>query len=197
MKKIKKFKVKPRPSAVLRGLKALMGGTQPTPELEKAIETEIDRAQPVYSTSALYDTYDKQKTPAWAAALWQQSNPESGAEPVAITLYAASIGAAFENELGDALGRGEALRSQILTALGDEAAEQAAHFVYRLLGDEAKDEGCDLAPRAGLAAELQRDLLVSLEADKVQIQMDSLGHLMPRFTKTGYVLWWPPAKKKK
>jgi hypothetical protein len=196
LKKIKKFKVKPRPSSVLRGLKALMGGTQPTPELEKAIEAEITRAEPSYSTAALYETYDKQKTPSWAGALWQ-SNPETGAEPVALTLYAASIGPAIEGELGDALGRGEALRSQILTALGDEAAEQAANFVYRLLGDEAKDEGCDLAPRSAVAPELQRDLLSALDAGKVDIQMDSLGHLLPRFTKTGYVLWWPPAKKKK
>ena len=46
MKKIKKFRVQARPSAVLRGLKALMGDAQATPELETAIEAEILEIDP-------------------------------------------------------------------------------------------------------------------------------------------------------
>lgn len=196
LKKIKKFRVQARPASVLRGLKALMGGTQVTPELEKAVETEVERARELYSTAAVYNTFNRGEAPAWTESLWETKN-DAGAKPVAVTLYAATIGAGLEGELGGALSRGEALRSQILTSLGEESAEQAAGFVYRLLAEEAKEESCELSPRAGaMEAGQQRDILSALEADKVQIQIDSQGHLLPRFTRAGYVLWWPPAKKR-
>ncbi len=196
MKKIKKFRVQPRPSAVLRNLKALLGNAQTTPELEKAVESEIKKAAEFYSTAALYDTFGPAESPAWAAALWDAAN-ESGAKPVAVTFYAATIGPALEGELGDALSRGEALRSQILTSVGEESAEQAAQFVYRLISEEAKEESCGLSERAAPSPEVQREILALLEADKVQIQMDGMGHLSPRFTRTGHVLWWPPAKRRR
>ncbi|MBK8872170.1 MAG: hypothetical protein IPN19_14320 [Elusimicrobia bacterium] len=57
-----------------------------------------------------------------------------------------TIGVPFENELGDALARGEGLRSRLLTAL-EELAEQSALFVERLVAEEARQESCELEER--------------------------------------------------
>lgn len=198
MKKIKKFRVQPRPSLVLKGLKALTPNAQLTPELEKAVEAEIARAQELFATAALFETFGPDALPEWARTLADATRGEKGGKPVAVTFYAATIGTGLEGELGDALSRGEGLRSQILTSLGEESAEQAANFVCRLVADEAKEESCELSDKAPAEApELRRNILSVLEAEKVQIQMDNVGHLIPRFTRTGYVLWWPPAKKAK
>ncbi|MGQ0644624.1 MAG: hypothetical protein ACT4O3_03935 [Elusimicrobiota bacterium] len=192
-KKIRKFKVQPRLASVLRGLKALTGDTRLTPELEKAVEQEIQNAKDLHDTAALYATFNAGDAPPWTAPLWE-SRSEAGAAPVALTVYAATVGAPLEKELAETLARNEALRGQILTCLGEEAAEQAAHFVYRLVQEEAKDESCELSPRLAEPERLP-DVLSSLEADKIGIRLKDDGRLSPRFARAGHVLWWPPAKK--
>ncbi|MBI4396864.1 MAG: hypothetical protein HY548_07200, partial [Elusimicrobia bacterium] len=117
MKKIRKFRVQARSNVVYRGLKALTGSTLMTPELEKAVEAEIQKTNALFSTAALYNTLGHKEAPEWVAFLWDQAN-EAGVKPVAVTFYTATIGPGIEEELGDSLTRGEALRSQILTALG-------------------------------------------------------------------------------
>jgi hypothetical protein len=196
MKKIKKFRVQSRSSAVLRSLKALTGDTRLTPELEKAVEQEINNAQDLYSTAALYSTYNTEQSPAWAGTLWESKN-ENGARPVALTLFAATVGPALERELASSIDRGENLRSQILTCLGEEAADQASNFIYRLLQEEAKQESCELSDRRAPETEQQRELLSILEADKIPVVLDDKGHLTPRFSRAGYILWWPPAKQRR
>jgi hypothetical protein len=196
MKKIKKFRVKARLASVLKGLKALTGDTRVTPELEQAVEGEIDRAPAAYATAALYETVTAATAPDWAAELMRPA--EGVPAPVALTLFVSTIGPGLEEELGNALSRGEALRSQILTAVGDDSAEQTAAFVQRLVAEEAEEEACELSARVyPPAEELRRRVLSLLSSDKIGIQMDSLGHLTPRFTRTGYVTWSPPSKKKR
>lgn len=195
MKKIKKFRIQPRTASVLRGLKTLMGETQTTPELEKAVEAEIQRARELTATAAVYDTLGPEASPAWAGPLWETVS-ESGTKPVAVTFFAATVGPGLEEELGHALTHGEGLRSRVLTSLGEESADQAAQFVCRLVAEEAKGESCPLSgPVTAEEAGRRAEILSALGADKVAIQVDGQGHLSPRFTRVGHILWYPPAKK--
>jgi len=194
MKKIKKFRLHPRPSSVLRGLKALRPDI--SPDLDKSIEAELLRAPALLSTAAVYDTFRQDRSPAWAAGLWETEN-ETGAKPIAVTFYAATVGDALEKEAARVMDAGDGLRGQILTSIGEEAADQSANFVHRLVADEAKEDSCELSPRADAADAGLSDILSLLEADKVSIRLSEDGRLLPRFSRAGHILWWPPAKKRK
>jgi hypothetical protein len=195
MNKIKKFRISPRLSSVLKNLKALTGESHTTPELETAAETESRRAGEFYATAALYETFEPGKTPAGLSPLWEKPADAPG-EPVALTLYAATIGTPLEEELGNVLSRGEALMSRLLTAVGEESADQAAAFVTRLVAEEAQQEGCELSDRRDAPADARREVLSLLAADKLGIVLDAPGHLSPRFTRVGGLLWYATKKKK-
>ena len=196
MNKIKKFRLSPRPSSVLKNLKALTGDAQSTPELESAMETEMRRAVDLFATAALYDTFDRGRTPESLAGFWE-APADAPAEPVALTLYAATIGTPLEEALGGALSRGEALLSRVLTAVGEESAEQAAAFVTRLAAEQAAQEGCEVSPRREAPTpDVRRDVLSFLNSEKVGIVVDGAGHLSPRFTRVGGLLWYPPKKRR-
>lgn len=196
MNKVKKFRLSPRPASVLKNLKALSEDPQVTPELESAVADGIRRAVGLYATAALYDTFDHGKTPATLDPLWEKPADAAG-NPVALTLYAATVGAPLEEELGGALSRGEGLMSRILTAVGEESAEQAAAFVARLAAEEAVAESCELSPRRDVTeAELRRAVLDLLGASKIGVAVDGPGHLLPRFTRVGAILWFQAKKRK-
>lgn len=196
VKKIRKFRLHARPSAVLRNLKSLLDDAQPTPELEKAVESEIVAASDRLDTAALFETIVPVQAPAWMGPLW---GPAPAAKPpVAHTLYVATIGAAIERDLAEALSRGEGLRSKILTAIGEELADQAANFVERIVAEEAHHESCEPEDRRPFST-LQdiQPVLERLEAGRLSIVFDEAGHLSPRFTRAGTIPWGPPAKKNK
>lgn len=200
VKKIRKFRLHPRPSAVLRNLKSLLDETQPTPELEKAVEAEMRAAESRLDTSALFETVTPAQAPVWMGPLWGP-DPNSVPDqkpPVAQTLFVVTIGTAFETDLSEALSRGEGLRSRILTALGEELADQAAVFVERLVAEEARQESCELEDRRTFSASSDiQSVLDLLDAGRLSISYDAAGHLAPRFTRVGALPWGPPAKKKK
>lgn len=201
VKKIRKFRLHPRPSAVLRNLKSLLDETQATPELEKAVEAEMRAAESRLDTSALFETVTPAQAPVWMGPLWGPDPHGSAPDqkpPVAQTLFVVTIGTAFETELSDALSRGEGLRSRILTALGEELADQAAVFVERLVAEEARQESCELEDRRTFSnpSEIQPALDL-LDAGRLSISYDAAGHLSPRFSRVGALPWGPPAKKKK
>ncbi|MBP9127434.1 MAG: hypothetical protein KBD85_03135 [Elusimicrobia bacterium] len=195
--KIRRFRLHARPSAVLRNLKTLLDGASIiTPELEKAVESESVSALRRLDTAALYETITPAQSADWLAPSWIPVEGEK--KPVALTLFVSTIGVPFENELGDALSRGEGLRSRLLTALGEELAEQSALFVERLVAEEARQESCELEERRLFSdPEWIRLALRVLGADRVGISYDLVGHLSPRFTCVGVIPWGPPAKKKK
>ncbi len=196
VKKIRKFRLHPRPSAVLRNLKSLLDDAQLTPELEKAVESEIRAASSRLDTAALFETVTPVQAPPWMGPLW---GPAPDAKPpVAQTLFVATIGPAIEAEVADALSRGEGLRSKILTAIGEELADQAAHFIERLVAEEARQESCELEERRSFSTPQDiQPLLDRLEAGRLSIVFDGEGPLSPRFTRVGTMPWGPPAKKKK
>jgi hypothetical protein len=193
IKKIRKFRLQPRPSAVLRHLKAL-GGAQETPELDQAVEAEIRAAS--LETAALYATAARAEAPEWSTPYWQAS-AESPA-PVALTFFATTIGSFFEIELAAALSRGETFRSQVLTALGEELADQAARFVERLAAEEARLDSCEVMDRLDFSRpeEIGR-ALDWLEASRAPVSLDPAGRIAPRFSRVGAIPWGPPEKKRK
>jgi len=196
VKKIRKFRLRPRPSAILRNLKSLLDDTQITPELEKAVETEILSVQEGLETAALFDAVTPAHAPAWMEPLWIPAPGEK--KPFALTTFVVTIGTDFESKLGDALSRGEGLRSRILTSLGEELADQAAHFIERLVAEEARRDSCELELRRLFTN--PQDIMATLEfldAGRLSISYDAAGHLSPRFTRAGVFPWGPPAKKKK
>lgn len=196
VKKIRKFRLHPRPSAVLRNLKSLLDDAQLTPELEKGVESEILAASRRLDTAALFETMTPVQSPAWMGPLW--GPPPDKNPPVAHTLFVTTIGTGMEMERTDALSRGEELRSKILTAIGEELADQAANFVERLVSEEAHQDSCELEERRLFSAPQEvKDALERLEAGRLSIGFDGSGQLSPRFTRAGVIPWGPPAKKKK
>ncbi len=182
IKKIRKFRLHARPSAVLRNLKSLLTNEPLTPEIEKAVEAEGLIVEKKLDSAALFDTGGP-----FGPFL---KNP-------AVTLFVATIGLPIETELAEALSRGEGLRSRILTAFGEELADQAANFVERLVAEEARQDSCELEERQVLSSgdEIQ-NALSRLDAGRLSITYDSGGHFSPRFTRVGVLPWGPPAKKK-
>lgn len=182
VKKIRKFRLHARPSAVLRNLKSLLTNEPMTPEFEKAVEAEGLIVGKKLDTAALFDTGGP-----FGPFL---KNP-------AVTLFVTTIGTSIETELAEALARGDGVRSRILTAFGEELADQAANFVERLVAEEARQDSCELEDRQSLSsAEEIQGVLSRLDAGRLSISFDSGGHFAPRFTRVGVLPWGPPAKKK-
>ena len=187
----------------MKNLRALLEDTQVTPELDAAVESETRGALALLDTAALYATFSPGQAPSWVETLLLPLAENSEAEgrerpPIGVTVFVSTIGVALEEELARALAQGEGLRSRILTAVGEELAEQSGHFVARLLAEEAKNEACELSDRRPLTTpDQQQSLLETLDAARIPLSFDAGGHLSPRFSRLGYVLWWPPAKKRK
>ena len=195
-KKIRKFRLHARPSAVLRNLKVLLDNPQETPELSSDIEAEAKAAQALLDTAALYTTVVRGSAPGELETFWE---PVAGdPAPVALTLFSAKIGGGLETELSGALSRGETFRGRVLTALGEELADQAAVFIERLVGEEAQSDACELLSRRLCTEDNpQRAVLTFLDAGRIGIGQDSAGHRFPRFTRVGVIPWGPPSKKRK
>lgn len=195
-KKIRKFRLHARPSAVLRNLKVLLENAQETPELSKDIEAETKTALTFLDTAALFTTVVRGQSPEWLAPFWTPTDGEPA--PVALTVFAATIGEGVESELAGALSRGETFRSRVLTALGEELADQSAAFVERLVAEEAQVDACELSGRRPIQdATALREALAFLDAGRVGIGHDVAGHRVPRFSRVGVVPWGPPSKKRK
>ena len=193
MNKIRKFRLQPRPSAVVRHLKAL-GGALETPEVDQAVEAESKAAE--VDTSALYVTVPKTGAPSWSAPYWKASGEDPA--PVALTFFVSTIGAPLESTLADALARGESFRSKILTALGEELADQSARFLERLAAEEARLDACEILNRRDFSQPDEvRAVLALLDASRVSVSVDPEGRLAPRFTRVGAIPWGPPSKKRK
>lgn len=194
-KKIRKFRLHARPSAVLRNLKVLLENAQDTPELSKDIDAETKTALGRLDTAALFATVVRGQAPEWLAPHWTPADGEPA--PVALTVFAATIGDGLEAELAVALSRGETFRSRVLTALGEELADQSAAFVERLVAEEAQVDACELSGRRPIQDAAHREALAFLDAGRVGIGVDVAGHRVPRFSRVGVVPWGPPSKKRK
>jgi|GEM_PF-3563545 len=194
VKKIRKFRLNPRPSAVLRNLKVLHTGTHDTPELEQAVQAHVHETQPLLNTVALYVTLTKSQTPSWSVPLW---NASQEGVPVALTFFLVSVGRDYESVLADALARGKIFRGEVLTALGEEWTDQAGRFIERLTADEARQDSCELLSRVDFSnTDPLRETLDLLNANRVGVLLNPTGALSPRFTRVGLIPWSSSKKKK-
>lgn len=194
-KKIRKFRIHARPSAVVRHVRALLDNAHLTPELEKAVESECRVESSRLDTSAIYDTVTPSLSPAWLAPWWVPAEGEK--KPVALTVFVSTAGGPLETEIAAAFAKGEDLRARLLTALGSELADQSGFFVARLASEEARRDSCELQDVRILSSETEiRSALELLDASRVGISVDSAGVLSPRFSRVGVLPWGPPARKK-
>jgi hypothetical protein len=188
MKKIKHFKINCRTREILRLLKTTTKITEITPELEEAVQNEIRRLQPVFAPAAIYETQPREKI---AAALIA-APPENW---VAASAFLVTIGPAIEQEIKDAQHRGENVLSQILHAVALEALDRSGSFVQRLIGEEAKDESCEVSRDETVAAAGWDEFVKILPGDKIGVQRLSDAGFQPVYSSSS-VVYWTPVKKR-
>jgi hypothetical protein len=93
--------------------------------------------------------------------------------------------------------KGESQRSQVLSAIGQDAADLSFAFIHRLLLEEAKSDECETAEPVFMDdKDLLAEILTLLDAGQEGVSLDSAGHLSPRFTRVAAVAWSPIKKKR-
>ncbi len=193
--KVKKFRIRPRFASVGRVLKSIMGVKQLPAGVEESLPLESETFLSHVTPAAFYHTWSQDEVPA----AFKDTMKEAGlSKAIAVTAMTATIGSQVEEYLSTLLMNGETQRSQVVTALSEEAAELSFQFLLRLLADDAKSDDCDLSePFMVTDAILLNDVLAALDAQQEGITLDSAQHMMPRFTRVALVAWWPVSKKKR
>ena len=64
-------------------------------------------------------------------------------------------------------------------------------FVERLLGEEARDESCELTPLLPASTEQTGPLLAAMDSHKAEIIVNDSGQILPHFTGLRYCFWTP------
>ncbi len=193
--KVKKFRIRSRISTVARILKAIMGVKQLPVDLEASLPMESEEFLKHAVPAAFYTTWSRDEVPAAFAPALQAAGLSKA---IAVSALVATIGSEAEEYLSEMLMNGETQRSQVVTALSEDAADVSLQFLFRLLADDAKTDDCELADPI-LVGEpgLQSETLTLLEAQQEGVTIDQAGHLSPRFTRVALMAWWPVAKKKR
>ena len=191
MKKIKKFKINLRPREILRLLKATTQISEITPELEEAVKRESARLSRIISPAAVYDTNTWEKIPIELA-------PPAIDKWVAASTCLITIGTAVEAEINEARQRGEGILAQMLHAIAVEALEQTGNFVKRLIGEEAKEEGCELSKEQLINTPPAWEKFIQIiPGDKIGVQLLDKETFQPMYSSAGVIYWIPLKKRSK
>lgn len=193
VKKLKKYKIHIRPSAVSRLLKKKLNSDVPADSFEKEAQVEIPRAEAWVVPTALYETLSKKDSPASIANLWTQASQRA----LSVSLIAATIGPDMEREIESCRAANDDQRCALLECIAREALEQSAAFVGRLLAEEAKDESCEVSPLLPADPSTVGEVLNVLESHKAGVLLDGNGRIVPVFTKIAYCFWNPVSRSKK
>jgi hypothetical protein len=119
-------------------------------------------------------------------------------KPIAVSAIVATIGPEPEEQLSALLMNGETQKSQVTTAICEEAADLSFQFLLKLLAIDAKSDDCEiLEPVTITDPALLQETLVLLDGVQEGVSVDSAAHLSPRFTRVGLVAWSPLSKKKR
>ena len=176
-------------------LKSLLSSKKLPIELEESLPLEIQSATSQLSPSAFYRTWTKGEIPA---SLDKVLSDHDMNKAIAVSAVAATVGSPLEEKIADHLMKGETNRSHVLAAIGEESADLAFSFVFRLLTDDAKSDDCEVSdPVPCQDPSALQETLFHLEAEQEGIGLDSAGHLTPRFTRINLVAWWPASRKKR
>ncbi len=176
-------------------LKSLLSSKKLPPDLEESLPLEIQAATAHLSPSAFYRTWTKGEIPASLDKILADFN---GDKAIAVSAVAATVGSQLEEKIAELLMKGETNRAHALAAIGEESADLAFNFVFRLLTEDAKSDDCEVSDPLPCPDPVDRqEALTLLEAGQEGIGLDTAGHLTPRFTRINLVAWWPASKKKR
>lgn len=195
LRKIKKYKITIRPSYASRlAKKKLSDGDAPLDDetLEREVEREIRRCEPLIVPTALYDTFSRKDTPESLRSLWDQA---PGSKTLSVSLIAASLGVRIEQEISSAREKGQERDAALMDAVTREALDQSVNFVHRLIGEEAKDDNCELSPLWPVEPALVRDFLAALESHKADITLEGDDRFVPLYSRVSFCFWIPLSKR--
>lgn len=188
MTKIKNFRITLRGREAVRWLKANRGMAV-TPDLEAAVDHAIVGAKDLVETAALYTTL----TRATAEKLVTLELPKAA---VAVSVVAVTVGDKLEAASQAAEQAGEVLQASLLSALGQEALQQAVHFATRLIQEQAKDEDCEMAvPVVVKEGPLVAPFSELLGVQRVGIHLTDTG--LPANARMAWTFWTPVRKAAK
>lgn len=163
-------------------------------EVEEKLPLDIQAVSAQLMPVAFYHTWAQGHVPAQLDQLLADRGFDKA---VAVTAIVATAGTTVEENISDLILKGETARSQVLSAIGEEAADLSFAFIHRLLQDEAKSDECEtLEPITIEDKTLLGEVLNLLDAGQEGISLDNAGHLAPRFTRVAAVGWWPIKKKR-
>lgn len=193
--KVKKFRIRSRIPTVGKILKAIMGVKQLPPDLEASLPMESDAFLKTVVPAAFYTTWSHDDVPPSFKPALQAAGLSKA---IAVSALVATVGSEPEDFLSEMLMNGETQRSQVVTALAEDAADMSLNFLLRLLADEAKGDDCELAEPILIGdPALLAETLILLEAGQEDVTLDAAQHLSPRFTRVALVAWWPVSRKKR
>lgn len=191
IKKIKKYKLSLRPSYAARNLKKKLPETIPWQDtMEEDVKREISRLERLLTPSSIYETFSKADSPETLKALWNGS--PKGA--VSISLIATTIGTDVEREIASQKEQSADYQAFVIDAVAQEALEQSAHFVNKLLNEESKEEHCECTPSLPLEPVLFKDSLEILQSHKADIVLNDAGGIAPLYSSVSYCFWNPSKK---
>jgi hypothetical protein len=193
--KVKKFRIRPRLPTAARILKSILSVKQLSPEIEESLVKESQDFGKNILPVAFYHTWAREEVPA----PFKETLKSAGLDKaIAVSALASTVGSMVEEYLSELLMNGESVRSQIVTALAEDAADLSFQFLFKLLVDDAKNDDCEIAEPLPLPNDdLLTETLALLEADQEGIHLDQASHLTPRFTRVALAAWLPLAKKKR
>ncbi len=190
VKRIKKYKISLRPSAVLRLFKKRIPENLPEEELEKKIELALPSAHKYFKTYAAYEVFSPKELPETLKELWKGCPNGS----VSIAFIASTIGNSLETEWKKIQNSNDSVQAALLESIGMEAQDQSFLFAVKLLQEESKLEGCDSTNPQVLDSTYTRECLGLLQI-KDEIFLDSEEKLIPLYSRIGFCFWTPLKKK--
>lgn len=193
--KVKKFRLKPRLPVVGKILKSLLAVKKLPAEIEESLPLEIQSLSSQLVPAAFYHTWAQGHIPTRLDQLLSDSGQEKA---IAVTAVVATAGTTIEENISDLILKGESQKSQVISAIGEEAADLSFAFIHRLLQEDAKTDDCETTDPIFLSdKDVLLEILTLLDAGQDGISLDAAGHLSPRFTRVAIVAWWPVSKKKR
>ncbi len=191
VKRIKKYKISLRPSAVLRNLKKRTSLEGTEEEIEKNINLEIGRVQKSFYTFSSYETFSQNELPESLKDLWSKG-PESA---VSLSLIASTIGNSLENESKIFQNSNNLAQRALIESIGVEACDQSFLFGAKLLQDESKLEGCECSSPLPVESLYLKECLTCLQVQETEISLNSEGILTPLYSRLGFCFWTPLKKR--
>lgn len=172
-----------------------MGVKQLPHDVEAILPDAVQAFTAKINPAGFYQTWAREEVPSQ----FRETIHAAGLhKAVSISCLIATAGAYPEEHLSQLLMNGETAKAQIATALSEEAAELSLNFLYKLLGDDAKSDDCEVAEPVAISTDpLLSETLQLMQADQEGIFVDQASHLTPRFTRIALVAWIPISKRKK